>query len=118
MWHQRKLSARLNAVKFIFEVRIKTGHTAEQYAAAWVRVSKLLQQAPGARGTQLHRKIGDPGTLIAIASWESKAARDAMDQHRDETVRAILMEAAHHCTINFLGEFEDPEWVVDRQPAQ
>jgi quinol monooxygenase YgiN len=103
----------LTSVKFIFEVRIKPGHTAEQYAAAWVRVSRLLQRAPGACGTQLHRKIGDPAALIAIASWESKTARDAMDQHRDDAVRAILMEAAQHCTINILGEFDDPEWVVD-----
>jgi hypothetical protein len=32
-------------MKFIFEVRIKPGHTAEQYAAAWVRVSEILQRA-------------------------------------------------------------------------
>jgi quinol monooxygenase YgiN len=113
VWHGRKVSARFPQVKFIFEVRIKPGHTAEQYADAWVRVSTLLQQAPGARGTQLHRKIGDPDALIAIASWESKAARDAMDQQRDELVRALLQEAAQYCTINVLGEFEDPEWVVN-----
>jgi quinol monooxygenase YgiN len=100
-------------VKFIFEVRIKPGHTAEQYAAAWVRVSAVLQRAAGARGTQLHRKIGDPGVLIAIASWESKAARDAMDQQRDELIRALLQEASQYCTINVLGEFEEPEWVVN-----
>ena len=54
-------------MKFIFEVHIKPGHTAEQYADAWVRVSEILQRAPGALGTRLHRKIGDPGVLLAIA---------------------------------------------------
>jgi heme-degrading monooxygenase HmoA len=101
-------------MKFIFEVRIKPGHSAEQYAAAWVRVSQILQRAPGARGTRLHRKIGDPGRLLAIASWESKAARDAMESHRDEAVRSILEEAAQHCDVVVIGEFEEPEWVVDQ----
>jgi hypothetical protein len=100
-------------MKFIFEVHIKPGHTAEQYAAAWVRVSTILQQAAGARGTQLHRKIGDPNVLLAIASWETKAARDEMERRRDETVRAILMEASQHCEIAIIGQFHEPEWVVD-----
>ncbi len=56
-------------MKFIFEVYIREGHTAEEYADAWVRASEIIQQAPGARGTAPHRKIGDPNTLIAIASW-------------------------------------------------
>ena len=100
-------------MKYIFEVRIKPGHTAEQYAAAWVRVSEILQRAPGARGTRLHRKIGHRDVLLAIATWESKTARDAMETHRDTTVRAILKEAAQHCEIVAIGEFEEPEWVVD-----
>jgi heme-degrading monooxygenase HmoA len=99
-------------MKFVFEVRIKPGHTAEQYAAAWVRVSELLQQAPGARGTRLHRRIGDPNRLLAITSWESKAARDAMHHRRDPAAQAILDEAAKHCDITLIGEFEDAEWVV------
>lgn len=47
-------------MKFIFEVHIKPGHSAEEYADAWVRASKIMQRAPGARGTLLHRMIGDP----------------------------------------------------------
>lgn len=100
-------------MKFIFEVRIKPGHTPEQYADTWVRVSRILQQAPGARGTRLHRKIGDPNRLLAIASWESKSARDAMESRRNEAVRSILEEAAQHCNIEVIGEFDDPEWIVE-----
>lgn len=100
-------------MKFIFEVRIKPGHSAEQYADAWVRTSEIIQRAPGARGTQLHRKIDDPNTLLAIASWDSKANRDAMEKRRDPAVAAIVSEAAQHCEIRLLGEFEEPEWVVD-----
>ena len=100
-------------MKFIFEVHIKPGHTAEQYASAWVRVSEILQRAPGARGTRLHRKINDPHVLLAIASWNSKAARDAMERRRDETVQSILKEASQYCEIKIIGEFDDPAWVVE-----
>lgn len=100
-------------MKFIFEVHIKPGHSAEQYADAWVRASEIIQRAPGARGTQLHRKIDDPNILLAIASWDSKASRDAMEKRRDPAVAAILSEAAQHCDIRIIGEFDEPQWVVD-----
>ena len=58
---------------YLFEITAKPGYTIEQYAEAWVRASELIQQAPGAQGTRLHRKIGDERTALAIATWESKA---------------------------------------------
>lgn len=97
---------------FIFEVHVKPGYTAEQYAEAWVRASRIIQQAPGARGTRLHRKIGDPNVLLAIATWETKAARDAMEATQDERVRAIIAEQAEFVDVHVLGEFEEPEWIV------
>ncbi|MEQ8661282.1 MAG: antibiotic biosynthesis monooxygenase [Gammaproteobacteria bacterium] len=99
-------------MKFIFEVRVKPPYTAEEYAAAWVRASEIIQQAPGARGTFLHRRIGDPQRLLAIAHWESKAARDAKDDSRDATVRAILARHAETCEITVIGEFDEPAWEV------
>lgn len=99
-------------MKFIFEVRMKPGYTVEQYAEAWVRASEIIQQTPGAKGTYLHRKIGAPDTLLAIATWESKAHRDAKDDRRNETVRAILEKHARNCEITVIGEFEEPEWAV------
>jgi quinol monooxygenase YgiN len=97
-------------MKFVFEVRMKPGHAPEEYADIWVRASRLIQQAPGATGTYLHRRIGEPGVLLAIATWESKAHRDA--KHDGERVRAILEEAADIVDIRVIGEFEEPEWVV------
>lgn len=99
-------------MKYIFEVRIREGHTAEEYADAWVRASEIIQQAPGARGTELHRKIDDPNVLIAIASWDSKAARDAMEGQHNPEVASIIRSAAPFCDITPIGEFADPEWVV------
>lgn len=98
---------------YLFEVHIKPGYTAEQYADAWVRASEIIQRAPGARGTRLHRKIGDPTVLLAIATWESKAQRDAMEKDPDERVREIIASQAPFVDIKVIGEFDDAEWVVE-----
>ncbi len=99
-------------MKFIFLVRMKPGYTVAEYTDAWVRASKIIQQTPGAKGTYLHRKIGSPDTLLAIAHWESKAHRDAKDDRSSDTVRAILEKHAQNCDITVVGEFEEPEWEV------
>ncbi|MGL6160957.1 antibiotic biosynthesis monooxygenase family protein [Microbulbifer sp.] len=99
-------------MKYIFEVRIKEGHTPEEYAEAWVRASELIQRAPGARGTELRRKIGDPSTLIAIASWNSKAERDAMEGRHNPEIDEIIRSAAPFIEVRVIGEFEEPEWIV------
>ena len=98
---------------FLFEVHVKPGYTAEQYADAWVRASEIIQQAPGARGTRLHRKIGEPDVLLAIATWESKAQRDAMEANENEFVREIIAEQARFCDVRVIGEFEDADWIVE-----
>ena len=104
-------------MKFLFEVRFRPGFTAEQYADAWVRASEIIQTAPGARGTRLHRKIGDPNVLIAIAEWDSKTARDAAAGAFPEA-DAIIRSAAEFCDITILGEFEEPEWVVHSENSR
>lgn len=98
---------------FVFEVHVKPGYTAEQYAEAWVRASRLIQQAPGALGTRLHRKIDDPNVLLAIATWSSKAARDAMESVKDAEIERIIKEQAEFVDVRVIGEFEDAEWLVD-----
>jgi quinol monooxygenase YgiN len=97
---------------FIFEVHLKPGYSAEQYADAWLRASEIIQRSPGALGTRLHRKIGNPGVLLAIATWESKAVRDAMEARQPEEVKAIIAEQAEFVEIHVVGEFEAPEWEV------
>lgn len=97
---------------YIFEVTAKPGYDIEHYAAAWVRASELIQQSPGAAGTRLHRKIGDPHTALAIATWDSKTARDASSMAVPEQVREIIAQQAPFVEIRFIGEYESPEWVV------
>lgn len=105
-------------MKFIFEVQLKPGRTVQEYAAAWVRASEIIQRAPGARGTQLHRNIGDPSKLLAIASWQTKEDRDARDKFlkADAEMRAIFDAHLEIVQLKLIGEFEDPEWVVN--PSQ
>jgi len=97
---------------FVFEVHIREGYTAEQYAEAWVEASEIIQRAAGAEGTRLHRSPTRPDRLLAIASWECKAKRDAAESTRDPRVQRIIDEQAEHVDIRVVGEFEDPEWVV------
>lgn len=98
---------------YVFEVRVKPGCRAEDYADAWVRASEIIQRAPGARGTRLHRKIDDPDVLLAIATWSSKEARDAMEGNRPENVKRIIAEQAAFVDVRIVGEFEEPDWVVE-----
>ena len=98
---------------FVFEVRVRPGYSAETYAKAWVRASEIIQLAPGARGTRLHRRIGDDRTLLAIASWDSKESRDAMEANPSEEVQRIIAEQDEFVDVNVIGEFEDPDWVVN-----
>lgn len=97
---------------FVFEVLVKPGYSAEQYADAWVRASRIIQSAPGARGTRLHRKIGDQMKLLAIASWETKTQRDAMELTPDNTVSEIIAAQAEFVEVRVVGEYEDPSWEV------
>lgn len=101
---------------FIFEVELRHGYTAEQYAEAWIRASKLIQMATGAAGTRLHRKLDDPKRLLAIARWRSKADRDAMYGAPRELVDRIIDSQAEFVRVHVIGEFADPEWSVS--PAQ
>ena len=99
-------------MQYLFEVTAKPGYSIEQYAEAWVRASELIQQAPGAQGTRLHRKIGDERTALAIATWESKAARDGTPASLPRAVLEIIESQAPFVQIRFVGEFDAPEWEV------
>ncbi len=98
---------------YVFEVHIKPGHSAEQYADAWVRASKIIQRAPGARGTRLHRRLNDPTVRLALATWESTLQRDAMEASPSDTVNGIIASQAPFVDIRVVGEFDDPQWVVE-----
>ncbi len=59
---------------------MKSGHTPhegqeEAYVDAWKQGSDVIQTYPGARGTKLFKKVGEPTVLIAMAEWESEQSR-------------------------------------------
>ncbi len=101
-------------MKFIFEVTINPGYKLEDYAEIWEAESKIIQKEPGALGTRLHRCIGVPSKLVAIASWQSKELRDAaIDNLKDnEELKQLVARKDKVATLNRLGEFEEPEWIV------
>ena len=68
---------------------------------------------PEPRGTRLHRKIGDADVLLAIATWDSKTSRDAMEANADIRIREIIASQAEFIDVRVIGEFEAPEWVVE-----
>ena len=85
-------------MRFVFQVKIKQGHTVEEYAEAWEQASAVIQKMPGARGTYLHRGISDPATLLAMAEWDSKTGEGPGDGHPTERPRplGILSTATWH----------------------
>lgn len=101
-------------MKYIFEVTINPGCRMEDYVRAWKAESEIIQRQPGARGTRLHRLIGCDGKLLAIASWESKAMRDAaFDRLKDDDkINEIRKSHEHLVEFHLIGEFEDPDWIV------
>ncbi len=101
-------------MKYIFEVTINPGFKAEDYAEIWEAESKIIQREPGACGTRLHRCIGMPSKLVAIASWQSKEMRDAAFKRLEEHDELIMLRARHEKVVTFhlIGEFEEPDWIV------
>ena len=96
-------------MKFIFEIKLKPGFTANDYRAAWEKGSAIIQKELGAQGTKLHQKMDDPNTLLAIASWESKELRDqAMErlEQMPEETREVLKAHEAIADFNWLGHFE------------
>ena len=51
--------------------------------------------------------------LLAIAIWESKLQRDAMEASPSDAVKTIIASQAPFVDIRVVGEFDDPQWVVE-----
>jgi len=51
--------------------------------------------------------------LLAITIWESKLQRDAMEASPSDTVKSIIASQAPFVDIRVIGEFDDPQWVVE-----
>lgn len=97
-------------MKFIFKVKVKKGHTKKQYIDAWKRGSTLIQKSTGAQGIILYQNKDKPNSLLAIATWKSKKARDAaMKQlHRSNPkTKEIITAHRKHADTIVIGNFEE-----------
>ena len=80
---------------YIWKITITDPSKVEPFIQVWRDASAVLQEYPGAQGTYLQRVLGEDNTFLAIANWESKAARDAMkaDTDADQSERAQRWQA-------------------------
>lgn len=99
---------------YVFKVKVRQDYTVEEYVEAWEQGSAVIQQMQGARGTRLHRGIGDSTTLLAIAEWDSKESRDrAMARlQRDPVSRETINRHLVYGDFSRIGEFEESGWSV------
>ena len=98
----------------LFRSTVKEGHREKDYVESWKRGSSIIQESTGAEGTVLYRKIGDPCTFLAIATWKSKEVRDVAMNKLDEgglEVREVLDKHKTHGDIEIIGNFEEIERV-------
>ena len=102
-------------MKYIFEIKIRNGHTVEEYVEAWRNGSVIIQKYSGARGTRLYRKINESDKLLAIADWESKTSRDsAMKALAESDAETQRVWKAHNEFGEFtkIGAFDETDWQV------
>jgi hypothetical protein len=62
--------------RYVFKVKVVPGEEAA-FEESWHNGSVPIQMCPGARGTRLHKILGEEGAYLAVAEWEDKAARQA-----------------------------------------
>ena len=101
-------------MKFIFKIKIKEGHSEQEYIDAWKKGSAIIQKSLGAKGTILHRKLDEPRVLIAIAEWDSKDLRDlAIEKlNQDPEIQRIINHHKEFGEMEIIGNFEEIERVV------
>lgn len=64
--------------KFIWKIQLNPKFTEQEFIDFWRETSAILQNYKGAAGTVMHKVEGEHRTYMAIASWRTKADRDAM----------------------------------------
>ncbi|MEK7603187.1 MAG: hypothetical protein AAB459_03015 [Patescibacteria group bacterium] len=69
--------------KFIWKIQIDRKFTEQEFINFWRETSTILQKYKGAAGTIIHKVEGEERTYMAIASWQTKADRDAMQADTD-----------------------------------
>lgn len=89
---------------FVFGVHIKPGYSAAQYAEAWLKASRLIQQSPGARrGRRRCIIIGKPyaqrlgAVQMQVALRVGNLHTLLVERFPDESqhIAAHVVDAAH-----------------------
>lgn len=106
--------------RFLFEIKVDPDED-EAFIEHWREGSKPIQEYPGARGTRLHKKLGEEHTYIAIAEWESHEARKAAmaDIEAGTSERAKRVKAwgrnEDFGEVTILGNLDEIETVLPKE---
>jgi len=97
--------------RFVWKIKLNKPAEEEAFINHWREGSKIIQEYAGAMGTHLHRVRNEPGCFFAVAEWESREARDAMqadaevgDSERAQRWQKLPKNASFGEGINFFGE--------------
>ena len=93
---------------YIFLVTVNDGYSIEQYAESWTRASELIQRAPGAQGTRLHRMVGDERRALAIAPGRAKPPGMPPPRSRALTFKLLLNPRRTGSQFNSSGSLKRP----------
>lgn len=76
--------------RFVWKIKLNNPEEKQKFIDHWKEGSTILQEYPGALGTDLHEVRDEPGSFFAVAEWESQEARDAMqaDAEANQSERA------------------------------
>jgi heme-degrading monooxygenase HmoA len=66
--------------RYIWKIKLDNPDREDEFIQHWKDGSTILQQFPGALGTHMHKVRGEEHSFFAVAEWESKDARDAMQK--------------------------------------
>ena len=100
----------------VYQWRLKQGMEA-QFHEAWAKLTELLREQRGARGSRLHRT--DQGTLVAYAQWPSQAAwEQSCALHKlDEDLSKQMLDAVEETWSPMLLTTVKDLLVPEREPA-
>lgn len=100
--------------RYIWKIVLNDDVKEEDFISHWRVGSTILQEYEGALGTHMHKVRGEDRAYFAVAEWESKAARDAMDadvnhgdSERAKRWQALPLNESFGQIISFAGEESD-----------
>src|SRR5262245_55762397 len=112
------MSDRRTGFAVIYRWRV-AGDQEDSFIAAWARLTELIRNHPGGRGSRLHR--GDDGLFYAYAQWPARAAWAEADgsllpdvaKALSEQIQDAILERLDPIPLTPVGDLLVPEVAPD-----